>query len=86
MSQLFQAEVQVHRDDQVVNGKSILDLVTLAAECGVQLVIEASGCDAEAAISALSRLIESGFHESVEGPKIPLLPRLPSAACALENP
>jgi len=65
----FQADVRVHRDSKSANGRSILDLAMLAAECGTRLELEASGPDAERAISALSALIEGGFdeNETVEG-------------------
>ena len=60
----FQAEIRVSCGDRRVDGKSILDLVTLAAECGTQLELEAVGPDAEEALAALAGLIEAGFHES----------------------
>jgi hypothetical protein len=46
------------------NGKSILDLMTLAAECGAAVDLEVSGPDAEASIEALAGLIEARFHET----------------------
>jgi len=67
LAQQFRAEVRVHLDGKSSNGKSILDLATLAAECGTRLDLEVSGLDAEEAISALSALIEVGFHETDEG-------------------
>lgn len=45
------------------NGKSILDLAILAAECGVTLDIEAHGPDAEDAVTALAGLVLARFHE-----------------------
>jgi phosphotransferase system HPr (HPr) family protein len=44
------------------NGKSILDMTTLAAECGSYLDLEARGPDAEEAIKALADLVAAGFH------------------------
>ena len=35
LAQQFRADVQVHLDGKGANGKSILDLTTLAAACGV---------------------------------------------------
>jgi phosphocarrier protein len=61
LARRFQADVQVRRDGTAVDGKSVLDLTTLAAECGTWLDLEASGPDAEAAIVALCALIASGF-------------------------
>jgi len=60
----FQTEVRVHHGGKAVDGKSILDLATLAAECGTRLEIEASGQDARAALEALSALVAARFHET----------------------
>lgn len=59
----FKAEVTVGRDEMVVNGKSIMGVMTLAAEPGSQLTIRAEGDDAEAAADALVSLVAAGFHE-----------------------
>ena len=48
------------------NGKSILDLATLAAECGTTLDIEAQGSDAEDAVADLADLIIAGLNEGGE--------------------
>ena len=62
----FGAEVGVHARGRRVNGKSILEMTTLAAECGETLDLEAVGPDAEAAIEALSALVDAGFHMNDE--------------------
>jgi phosphocarrier protein len=62
----FASEVRVYRDGPGANGKSILDLVTLAAGCGTRLDVEARGPDAEAALAALVGLISASFHEDGE--------------------
>ncbi len=59
----FKAEVTVGRDDMVVNGKSIMGVMTLAAEPGTELTIRAEGDDAAAAADALVTLVAAGFHE-----------------------
>ena len=59
----FKAEVTVGRDDLVVNGKSIMGVMTLAAEPGSELTIRAEGDDAQAAADALATLVAAGFHE-----------------------
>jgi len=63
LAQGFQAEVRVGLDGKRVSGKSLLDLLTLVAECDSELDLEASGPDAEAALTALAGLVESRFHE-----------------------
>jgi len=60
----YQADVWVAKDDLEVNGKSIMGMMMLAAECGSELVIRIRGTDAEAAATALSALIENGFGET----------------------
>ena len=59
----FQCEVWVEKDDEQVNGKSIMGLMMLAAGQGAKLIITAEGLDAEAALAELGRLIECGFDD-----------------------
>ncbi|MGO9599067.1 MAG: HPr family phosphocarrier protein [Isosphaeraceae bacterium] len=60
----FQSEVRVHCKDIIANGKSILSLLSLAAEYGTMLALEAQGCDAEDAVAALANLISAQAHSS----------------------
>ena len=48
----------------IVDGRSILSLLSLAAECGTTLALEAEGCDAEDAVAALADLISAQSHGS----------------------
>ena len=64
LAQAFQSDVRVCYEGIIANGKSILDLLSLAAECGTMLALEAEGCDAEDAVAALANLISAQFHES----------------------
>jgi phosphocarrier protein len=66
LAQQFRADVRVACDGQQADGRSIIDLTTLAAVCGDRLEMEANGPDAEAALDALSRLVECGFGEQDE--------------------
>jgi phosphocarrier protein HPr len=63
----YQSDIRVIYNGHEFNGKSILDLTSVAAECGTQLVIEARGPDAAAAIVALADLIAAQFYEDDEG-------------------
>ncbi len=63
----FQSEIRVSHEGHEINGKSILDLTTLAAECGTRLDLEARGPDAEEAVEALAELVLARFHENEEG-------------------
>lgn len=59
----FQASVTIVRDDVEVNGKSIMGVMMLAAECGSAITIRADGPDAEAALEALATLVAGRFGE-----------------------
>ena len=63
----FESEVRVYYNGNEFNGKSILDLTTLAAECGTRLDVEARGPDAEAAVAALADLVSARFYETDDG-------------------
>ena len=63
LASCFEAEVQVAKDNQYVDGKSILSILTLAAEQGTELTINARGSDADEAAAALAQLVEGGFTE-----------------------
>lgn len=59
----FQADIKVEKDGQVADGKSIMDLMMLAASQGNQITIKAQGEDALEALEALATLIEGRFGE-----------------------
>lgn len=61
----FKANVMVRKDALEVNGKSIMGMMMLAAECGSSLVIRTDGDDAEAALAALTALVATGFGEEM---------------------
>ncbi len=64
LANAFQSDVMVHCKGVGANGKSILSLLCLAAECGTMLAIEAEGYDAEDSVAALANLILDQQHES----------------------
>ena len=59
----FDAALTVEKDGQDVAGTSIMGLMMLAAGPGSAIAIRADGHEAEAALAALSELVELGFHE-----------------------
>ena len=59
----FKSRVSVLKDGQTVNAKSSIDLLTLAAVSGTRLMLRAEGDDADQAVEALSKLIDSKFGE-----------------------
>ena len=62
-AQSFNADINLICQDQVVDAKSILDILTLAAGQGCKLTIQAGGDDAETALDRLERLFKSRFGE-----------------------
>ena len=72
LAQRYRSEVWVLHKGDPYDGKSILDLMTMAAACGSRLKLEARGPDAETAIEALADLIRSSPRR--RGPDISLIP------------
>ncbi|MFV2068861.1 MAG: HPr family phosphocarrier protein [Pirellulales bacterium] len=61
----FDSKIDVVKDNQRVDAKSILHVLTLAAVEGTRLDLEAEGPDAKEAIDALAELVDSNF--SIDG-------------------
>lgn len=59
----FQSKVQVGRGTRMVDGKSILGLLLLAAARGTTLTIRADGPDEAEATEALAALAARGFDD-----------------------
>ncbi len=59
----FKSDITILRDGLEVNGKSIMGVMMLAAECGATIVLRASGPDADAAVSAIAAIIANRFGE-----------------------
>lgn len=59
----FSAEVKVQHDDTIVDGKSPMEMMLLAATQGTLLKITARGEDAPQALDALEALIAAKFNE-----------------------
>ena len=60
----FKSEITIVRDDIEVNGKSIMGVMMLAAECGATITLRAQGPDADDAISAIASIVANKFGES----------------------
>lgn len=61
----FEAEVYFTKNGLRVNGKSIMGVMTLAAEKGSELLIEVDGPDEQLALEAIVKVIENGFGEEI---------------------
>ena len=57
----FRSEIMVSRDGVVVNGKSIMGVMMLAAEEGSTIEVKADGPDADGAVAALQELVDGKF-------------------------
>ncbi|HEV3146030.1 MAG TPA: HPr family phosphocarrier protein, partial [Gemmataceae bacterium] len=55
----FESAITVSRDRQAVDAKNWMDLLLLAAEGGTQVVIEATGKDAQQAVEALAEFLQT---------------------------
>jgi phosphotransferase system HPr (HPr) family protein len=62
-AQKFDAKVELIRDDRRVDARNMIDLLTLGAGQGTQLVLEAEGREAQAAVDALAELVEQVFPQ-----------------------
>ncbi|HCM14785.1 MAG: HPr family phosphocarrier protein [Candidatus Cloacimonetes bacterium] len=59
----YRSEFHIEKDGTKVNGKSIMGVMMLAAECGSSLELIADGVDEEYLIEEISEMISSGFGE-----------------------
>ncbi|MFB6274359.1 MAG: HPr family phosphocarrier protein [Salinibacter sp.] len=61
----FDSDIYLRRDNYEINGKSVIGVMTLAAEQGATLTLVVEGTDEEAAADALTELFEDGFGEEM---------------------
>ena len=59
----YKSDIFVAKNERKVNGKSIMGVMTLAAEMGSKLNIEANGEDEKEALQELANLINNKFYE-----------------------
>ncbi len=59
----FKSEIYLIRDKFAINGKSIIGVMTLAAEQGSEIRVRAEGPDEQEAVDEIVKLFESGFGE-----------------------
>ena len=63
IAESYTSNIEVSRDDQTVSARSIMGLLLLGAGQGCFVEVCATGDDAPAALTAVSALVECGFHE-----------------------
>lgn len=59
----YASTVRLRKGDEEVDGKSIMEIMMLAATCGTELEIIVQGEDAHACAQELRSLVERGFDE-----------------------
>lgn len=59
----FKASVKIEKDGVLIDGKSILGILTLAAVQGTTITLKINGADEKSALKALIVLIENRFEE-----------------------
>ena len=59
----YRSELFLERDGYRVNGKSIIGVMTLAAEQGARILLMVEGEDEQAALAALVDFFDRGFDE-----------------------
>jgi len=65
----FKSAILVRKDEREVNAKSILSILTLGANQGAVITIQATGEDEGAAVQALQALVKNNCGESLEPPR-----------------
>lgn len=59
----YRSEFHIEKDGTTINGKSIMGVMMLAAECGSTIELIADGVDEEYLINEISEMITTGFGE-----------------------
>lgn len=60
----FNSQIEIQNGESVANGKSIMSVLSLAAGCGTELKITATGSDADEAAAAVAGIIQADFNLS----------------------
>ena len=63
LASVYESKVELARGDTVINGKSIMGVMMLAAARGTSLELRVAGEDEMEAAAALKKIIEDGFGE-----------------------
>ena len=63
LSATFSSDIDIEKDGQRVNSKSIMGVMMLAASCGSTVTVHADGADEIAAVDAITDLIDRRFDE-----------------------
>lgn len=61
----YRSDFFILKDGVEINGKSIIGVMTLAAECGAKLVLQFDGPDEHDALASMIDLFNRGFDEEL---------------------
>jgi phosphocarrier protein HPr len=64
LSAQYTSDIEIVKDGLGINGKSIMGVMMLAAECGSTITFRAKGADEAQAVEALCALVARGFGET----------------------
>lgn len=59
----FKSKIHIEKDGLIADGKSIMGIMTLAAETGSELFVTVDGVDEREALDAIQELIDNNFYE-----------------------
>ena len=59
----FTSQIFLEKDNDKINAKSIMGLITLGVLCNTTVKVSATGVDEQAAVEALVKLIDNRFEE-----------------------
>ncbi len=59
----FDSRIYFKKDNEEINAKSIMGVITLGAAYNTEIIISADGDDEQDAVEAITRLFESRFEE-----------------------
>lgn len=62
----FKSDIALIKGDKIANGKSIISIMVLAAECGSKLKLQVDGEDQEEALETLTQLVDNKFNSNEE--------------------
>lgn len=65
LARQYQSKLVLRKDDQEVDGSSILSILTLACPKGTEIEVRVTGEDAEELMEKLSELFEKKFTENI---------------------
>ncbi len=60
----YQSNIYIHKDNECINAKSIMGVMSAGITQGTLIILQADGPDEAEALDALTALIDSGFGES----------------------